>query len=324
MEFRAEDEDAGKRLDVFLVERMPETSRSRIQHWIEDGRVLVDSAPTRRSTRLKGGELIQAAPAPPPPLDALPEPIPLDVLFEDDDIAAINKPAGMMVHGGAGGSSGTLVNALLDRFERNLSGVGGELRPGIVHRLDRFTSGVILVAKHDRAHRRLARSFEKRRVRKIYRAIVHGEIAPPEKAPPHRKWRAVKEEGVWWMRLEARIGRDHRNRVKMAVTARGREAVTDCRPLAAHSRFAHLELRIHTGRTHQIRVHLAWIGHPVVGDRIYGAPVEAPPLGRLDRFLLHAAELRLDHPITSEPLVISAPPPEEFQTALDKLGLGES
>lgn len=288
--------DLGKRLDQFLREKLPQYSRSRLQEWIEQGRVQVDGAPAKRSYLLKGGENIGVEPGELPPLKATPEEIPIEVLYEDADVIAINKPAGMVVHAGAGRHSGTLVNALLHRFGK-LSTVGGELRPGIVHRLDRFTSGVILIARTDAAHRALAEQFASRRVQKIYVALVHGKVK--------------NEEG----RIETPIARDPNARVRMtARLAHGRRALTSYRVLKRFDRFTLLEVKIGTGRTHQIRVHLASIHHPVVGDKLYGAP--ASDLGR---YFLHAREISFTSPSTGGRITVSAPLPEELENFLRPL-----
>jgi len=309
--------DAGQRLDRYLTEQMPDYSRSRIQAWIRDGRVAVDGEAVPSSLKLQGGEKIAVEPAPLEPLKAKPENIPLDVIFEDDALIAVNKDAGMTVHAGAGeeAKSGTLVNALLHRFEQ-LSTVGGDLRPGIVHRLDRLTSGVLVVAKTDQAHRALAEQFEHRQVHKTYLAIVHGHVPDPARTPP-KKGRVVKPEKDVWVRLESFIGRDPKRRHRQAITSDGREAVTDYRPLGAGGRFSLLEVRIHTGRTHQIRVHLASIGRPIVGDVLYGAPAEPAQ----SRFFLHAWRLDCIHPVSGEPLELEAPPPPEFKGLAADLGL---
>jgi 23S rRNA pseudouridine1911/1915/1917 synthase len=304
MRLSAESSDAGKRLDQMLHERLPRFSRSRIQEWIKDGRVLVDGAPGRPSRVVRGAEIIELEPAQPAPLHAAPEDIPLTVLYEDEDLVAVDKPAGMVVHAGAGVHSGTLVNALLHRFAA-LSGVGGPLRPGIVHRLDRYTSGVLLVAKNDAAHQQLAAQFSGRRVEKVYLALVHGRVAP--------------ESG----RIERPIARDPVHRTRMtARLASGRAAWSEYRVLRRFARFTFLEVRIGTGRTHQIRVHLASIGHPVAGDALYGAPARiegVPPLGR---YFLHAHRIRFRLPSTGEELVVEAPLPAslaEWMEALEPL-----
>ena len=296
MRFIAEPIDAGKRLDLAIHERMPEFSRSRIQDWIRNGRVLVNGVSGRASHLLHTGEAIDVEPAEPPPLNAVAEEIPLAVLYEDDDLVAIDKPAGMVVHAGAGIHSGTLVNALLHRFE-SLSGVGGALRPGIVHRLDRFTSGVILVAKHDAAHQSLAAQFSGRQVEKVYLALVHG---------------AVKQERG---RIERPITRDPVHRTRM--TARldsGRAAWSEYRVLQRFERFTLLEVKIGTGRTHQIRVHVSSIGHPVAGDTLYGAPAKVEGMPPLGRYFLHAHRVRFHQPSSgSEIAVVSPLPPDLTQ-----------
>jgi 23S rRNA pseudouridine1911/1915/1917 synthase len=308
-------QDAGLRLDQFLVRRQGEVSRARIQHWIKSGLVRLDGAIARPSARLRGGERVELpsdAPAA-PPLHAFAEPIPLQILYEDDDVVAIHKPAGMTVHAGAGANHGTLVNALVGHFER-LSQVGGELRPGLVHRLDRLTSGVVLVAKNDAAHLGLARQFAARQVRKTYIALVHGWPAGPA-----RRGRPVMTDGVAWTRLEMPIRRDRRHRVKMTARAKeGRAALTDFRVLEQWPGFALLEVRIGTGRTHQIRVHLSAIGHPVAGDTLYGAPAQ-PSLPRL---FLHAREIVFQHPATGQAIRVEAPLPGELERHLAALRAG--
>ena len=316
----AAEDAAGERLDVYLSKSLDGISRSRIQQWIREGRVSVDETACRPSMKLRGGESIEVEPAPLKPLHAFAEDIPLEILYEDDDIAAINKPAGMTVHAGAGeaAQSGTRVNALLHHFGSSLSGEGGELRPGIVHRLDRWTSGVILVAKTDKGHQGLAKAFEARQVKKIYTALIQGEVGDPEQGRRTVKERPVEEDGQWWMRIEAPIGRDPRRRSRMAVIDSGRAAVSDYRPLRVRSKPAYslLEVRIHTGRTHQIRVHLSWVGRPIVGDATYGAAAESG-----ERFFLHAARIEIAHPLTGALLRIEAPLAQDFKDRLTALSL---
>lgn len=307
--------DAGKRLDRYLAEAVPDTSRARLQEWIEAGRVLVDSSAARASRKLRGGESIDVDPAPPPPLNARAEDLPLEILYEDGDLAVLNKHAGMTVHAGGGVHSGTLVNALLHHFD-TLSRVGGETRPGIVHRLDRLTSGAIVVAKTDQAHQALAAQFQSRRVRKTYWALVHGN--PEQRAG---RGRPVENDGYLWTRLEMPIRRDPRHRVKMSARSAGRASQTDFRVLRTNGAFSLLEVRIATGRTHQIRVHLSTIGHPVVGDRLYGAPAKVPEAGGLQRFFLHSREIRFAHPVSGEAMCVTAPLPTEFSGLLDRLAL---
>lgn len=302
-------EDSGKRLDQYLARQIPETSRARIQELIASGNVLVNDQPAKSSFRLRGddhitisGEIQRA------PLRAIPEEIPLDIVYEDDDLAVVNKPAGMMVHAGAGATEdernrGTLVNALLHRFGQ-LSEVGGKQRPGIVHRLDKATSGLIVVAKNDESHRKLAAQFAGRRVKKTYIALVHGWMK--------------QDQGT----ISSSISRDRVRRTRM-TTRRfgGREAITHYtvqkRIDSRYGKFSLLELQIDTGRTHQIRVHLASMGHPVVGDTLYGAPREIGAkdhtLLSLSRNFLHAARLTFQQPRSGQPLSFSAPLPIELE-----------
>jgi 23S rRNA pseudouridine1911/1915/1917 synthase len=299
MRLEAEASDAGKRLDHFLQDRLHEFSRSRLQDWIKQGLVLVDgSAKAKASSELRGGEIIEVEPAALPPLKAEPEDLPVDVLYEDDDVVAINKPSGLVVHAGAGHREGTLVNRLVYRFGL-LSQVGGEMRPGIVHRLDRETSGVLLVAKTDAAHRNLAEQFANRTTEKIYLALVHGTLS--------------QETG----RITSPISRDmiHRTRMTTRNTS-GRTALTDYRVLRRFNKLTYLEVRIGTGRTHQIRVHLASIRHPVYGDKLYGAP--AAPAG-FERFFLHAWRIGFEQPSTSKRIVVEAPLPLELEEVLSRL-----
>jgi 23S rRNA pseudouridine1911/1915/1917 synthase len=288
--------DAGQRLDSYLHARLPEFSRSRLQEWIATGRVRINGSPQKPSYTLRGAERIQVEPAAPPPLHATPEDLPLEILYEDPTVIAINKPAGMVVHSGAGVHSGTLVNALLHRFQA-LSAVAGELRPGIVHRLDRFTSGAILVARTDAAHRDLANQFGTRTVEKIYIALVHGRV----KADSGRIATPITRDPVRRTRMTSRL-------------ARGRSAITEYRVLQRFEKFTLLEVRIGTGRTHQIRVHLASIHHPVVGDKLYGAP--ASPLGR---YFLHAHRITFTSPATQDRVTVTAPLPDQLQQYLDAL-----
>jgi 23S rRNA pseudouridine1911/1915/1917 synthase len=288
--------DAGKRLDQFLRERLPQFSRARLQDWIEQGRVLVDGSPEKRSHLLKGAESVHVQPADLPPLRATAEDLPLDVLYEDADVIAINKPAGMVVHSGAGQHTGTLVNAVLHRFGK-LSSVAGDLRPGIVHRLDRYTSGVILIARNDFAHRHLAAQFAGREVEKVYLALVHGH---------------VKNDAG---RITSPIARDPVHRTRMtARLVHGRQALTTYQVLKRFEGFTYLEVKIGTGRTHQIRVHLASIGYPVAGDKLYGAPASA-----FVRYFLHARQITFASPSTRQRITIAAPLPPDLEAYLAKL-----
>ncbi len=307
---------AGQRLDQFLVSHLPETSRARVQQLIAQEKVLVDGKSPKPSLHLRGGETIEIlGEVERPPLRAMPEQIPLDIVYEDDDVAVINKPAGMKVHAGAGATDadrnrGTLVNALLHRFGP-LSQVSGELRPGIVHRLDKETSGLIVVAKNDAAHRKLAAQFSSRRVRKTYLALVHGW-------PKNDK-----------ATIASAIRRDAIRRTRMTTRGSGgREAITHYqvqrRLQSDYGKFALLEVKIDTGRTHQIRVHMASLGHPIVGDALYGAPREISDKsgGRLflPRNFLHAAQLQFEHPTSGISLGFERPIPDALSEFLNKLG----
>jgi len=294
--FTAGETDAGKRLDQFLVEQIGGVSRARIQQLLGAGRVTVNDGAAKASHRLRGGQRVAVEWEAPRPLRAFAEDIPLDVLHEDESLIVVNKPAGMAVHAGAGRTSGTLVNALLHRFGP-LSSVSGELRPGIVHRLDRQTSGVLVAAKNDAAHRGLAEQFQHREVGKAYIALVHGSLA--------------EDRG----RVETPIARDLVRRQRMTSRRRsGREARTEYRVLRRFPGFTLLEVEIHTGRTHQIRVHLSSLGHPVAGDTLYGAPG-----GLLGRNFLHAARIRFRHPLSGDALEFSAPLPAELEEFLRAL-----
>jgi 23S rRNA pseudouridine1911/1915/1917 synthase len=270
---------------------MPEYSRARIQSWIEEGRARAGGAARKASHKLRAGDVVEVEPRELAPLKAAAEEIPLEILYEDSDVIAVNKPAGLVVHAGAGRTSGTLVNALLHHFT-TLSGVGGDLRPGIVHRIDKGTSGVLLVARTDAAHRHLAAQFAGRKVDKTYLAVVEGRVK--------------QDEGE----IASPITRDPARRTRMtAKLGHGREAHTAWRVVERLDGFTVLEVRIGTGRTHQIRVHLASIGHPIAGDTLYGAA--ARPAGRtaLGRPWLHAWRIRFTSPSTGAGILVEAPVP---------------
>jgi 23S rRNA pseudouridine1911/1915/1917 synthase len=308
-EFVVLPEEAGERLDRIVTPHCPELSRTRVQELIEAGLILVGGRTAKGSQRLRGGEQITVEVQPRPPIHAEAESIPLDILYEDDDVIAVNKPAGMTVHAGAGNARGTLVNALLGRGQA-LSQGGDALRPGIVHRLDKDTSGIILVAKNDAAHARLGEAFRQRTVKKTYIALVHG---------------LLKEEHG---RIDLAIGRDPKRRVRMAARrsaafANVREARTDWRALARIDTTTLVEVQLHTGRTHQIRVHFSALHHPVVGDTLYGAAaqlrvgkVTLPPLGRN---FLHAAKLGFTQPRTGTWIELRAPLPPNLHAFLQAL-----
>ena len=317
-------EAAGRRLDAFLAATIEGISRSRIQLLIDQDGIRVDGKPEKASLKLRGGESIDVLADPhPAPLHAKAEDIPLDVIYEDKDMAVINKPAGMMVHAGSGStddarSGGTLVNALLHRFKK-LSSTGGDLRPGIVHRLDKLTSGLIVVAKNDRAHVALGAMFSERKVKKTYIALVHGSVE--------------RARGT----ISASIDRDPIRRTRMTVNPSGRTAISHYEVIERiPTRFGHFTLvhvRIETGRTHQIRVHMSSIGHPVLGDALYGGSgsiVEQDQAGqlrrpanperiRIERNFLHAFRLELTQPITAKSLILEAPLPPELDSLLARL-----
>jgi 23S rRNA pseudouridine1911/1915/1917 synthase len=317
-------EAAGWRLDQFLAGRLSGVSRSRVQQLVEQGDVLVEGKREKASLKLRGGErVVVTGQQQVTPLEARAEDIPLEIVYEDDDLAVVNKPAGMMVHAGSGAtdearSGGTLVNALLHRFA-TLSNIGGELRPGIVHRLDKETSGLIIIAKNDAAHEALAEMFASRKITKTYVALVQG---------------VLPEDGAT---IQAPISRDSVRRTRMTTRRLygARHAVSHYRVVERlETRFGAFTLarvRIETGRTHQIRVHMASISHPVVGDTLYGAPAKiiALPLSttrkaareelKLERNFLHSSELEFSHPITGKEIRLTSPLPRELDEFLAKL-----
>jgi 23S rRNA pseudouridine1911/1915/1917 synthase len=291
---------------LFLAERVPELSRTRIQELIRAGHVRVDGRVAKVSHRISAGESVQIEVLPRPAPVAEPEDLPLELLYVDDDFVVVNKPAGMVVHAGAGHSRGTLVNALLHRLG-NLSEAGGALRPGIVHRLDRETSGAMVVARNDKAHEHLADAFRSRNVQKIYVALAHGKLP--------------RDSGT----ITLPISRDPRRRTRMtARAAKGRHARTDWRVVARLDRSTLVEVALHTGRTHQIRAHFAAIGHPVVGDTLYGAPrglrAGARNLPLLERNFLHAARIGFSHPSSGAWVEVRAPLPGDLRVYFDEAG----
>jgi 23S rRNA pseudouridine1911/1915/1917 synthase len=299
LEFQADSE--GVRLDHFLVQQMPERSRSQIQDWIDNGRVMLDGRPSKSSQKLKVGQevLVEV-----PPLEAAEpeaESIPLDILFEDEHILVLNKPRGLVIHPAYGNRTGTLVNALLGHC-KDLSGIRGVEKPGIVHRLDKDTSGVMVVAKNDQAHLGLTNQFQARQVQKFYEAVVHGHPQPSRG------------------RIEQPMARHKVDRVRMAVDPRGKTAITDYDTAetfgGTRNAYARVDMRIHTGRTHQIRVHLSWLGCPIVGDPLYGR--RANPFG-YEGQALHCKRLGIRHPNDHRPLEFSAEPPPEYRELLRRL-----
>jgi 23S rRNA pseudouridine1911/1915/1917 synthase len=300
---------AGQRLDRWLAARLGSLSRARLQALIAGGHVRVDGAGSRASARLRAGQVVELEVPPPTSPEPRPEPIALSIVYEDAHLIVLDKPAGLVVHPGAGNASGTLVNALL-HHARDLSGVGGVLRPGIVHRLDRGTSGLMVVAKDDAAHQALARQFAARTVGKEYLAVVLGVPA--------------RRSGS----IDAAIGRDPSHRKRMAAAApRGREARSAYEVAEVLDGAALLRVRIHTGRTHQVRVHLASIGHPVAGDATYGGRrtpgcrrrEAREAVERLGRPALHAARLAFDHPATGQRLSFESPLPPDLSELLEAL-----
>ena len=305
---RVEPADVGQRLDRYLATHLPSLSRTRLAELIAEGRVRVNGGEAKRSHRLADGQTIEVEVLPRPPLEAIAEDLPLEILYEDDDVLVLNKHAGMIVHAGAGHSSGTVVNALLHRYGA-LSGVAGALRPGIVHRLDKDTSGVLVVARNDAVHAALGRQFAARQVQKTYLALVHGRL----------------EQDAGTIGLP--IARDLHHRTRMTTRRRdGRTARTDWRVLARLEGYTLVEVNLHTGRTHQIRVHFSALGHAVVGDTLYGAP-QTPHAGRralepLARNFLHAARIVFTHPVKQEPVEVRAPLPAELREWLASLTAG--
>ncbi len=298
--------DSGRRLDLFVAQRVPELSRTRIQELIRDGHVHVDGKIAKVSHRVAAGESVEIEVLSRPALEALPEDLPLDLLLVDDDFVIVNKLAGMVVHAGAGHSRGTLVNALLHRLGK-LSEAGGALRPGIVHRLDRETSGAMVVARNDKAHEHLSEQFRSRNVRKIYLALVHGKMP--------------RDSGT----ITLPISRDPRRRTRMTARAtKGRHARTDWRVVARLDGCTLVEAVLHTGRTHQIRAHFSATGHPVVGDTLYGAPrslrAGTRNLPLLERNFLHAARIGFSHPSTGAWVEVRAPLPKDLRVYFEQLG----
>ena len=292
-------EEAGMRLDVFLAEKIPALSRSQAQKLIKEGLVTLGGTPvTKPKYRVQAEERFRVILPPPQKLALEPQEVPFEILYEDQDLVVINKPAGVVVHPAAGHYEKTLVHGLLARL-KDLSGIGGTFRPGIVHRLDKDTSGLMVVAKNDQAHERLSRMFKERRVKKVYLALVHG-------VPQARAGRIVKP-----------LGRHPVHRKKMAVVPGGRFAETIWRVKETFRRAALLELEPVTGRTHQLRVHLASIGHPIVGDALYGGAKPHGPKAR--RQLLHAYKLSFEHPRTGERLSFEGALPPDFEEVLHAL-----
>ena len=299
--FTVPDEAHGERVDLYLSQFTPVgPSRAYVQRLIARGLVQVNGRPTKAAYRVACGDVVWVGvPPPEEPADLKPEAIPLDVVFEDDHIVVVNKPRGMAVHPGVGNPTGTLVNALVARYP-NLSGIAGVMRPGIVHRLDKDTTGLLVVAKTNDAHLGLTRQLKERTIRRIYWAIVRG--------------RPAADEGL----IDAPIGRHPTDRLRMAVVAGGRPAVTRFRVLERFDHYSLLQVQLETGRTHQIRVHMAYIGHPIAGDPVYGAGRGSKARGELGlpAQALHARELAFTHPVLGHPMHFTAPPPADMERAL--------
>ncbi len=293
-------EQPGERIDLLLARSLEDMTRSAAQRLIEDGHVLLRGQPVKKNYKTAAGDVFLVTLPEPEPTELKSQPIPLDVVYEDDDVIVVNKPKGMVVHPAPGHADGTLVNALLAHCGQTLSGIGGERRPGIVHRIDKDTSGLLIAAKNDLAHQSLAAQLKTHTLRRTYEAIVCGN---------------VKEDAGT---IDAPIGRHPTDRKKMAVTQKNsRAAVTHFTVLARYRGYTHLRLQLETGRTHQIRVHLAWRGHPILGDTVYGH--KKPELG-LSSQCLHARELTFRHPRTGELCTVRCDLPEYFREVLRKLG----
>ena len=295
---RASEESKNQRLDAFLASSLDGLTRSQATRLIESGEVAVNGRAVSKSYKLAGGEDIAVTLPEPEPVEAVPQDIPLDVVYEDADVIVVNKPSGMVVHPAPGHPDGTLVNALLYHCAGTLSGIGGALRPGIVHRIDRDTSGLIIAAKNDAAHQYLSAQLADHTLARTYECIVVGALR--------------EDRGT----VNAPIARHPTDRKRMAVVAGGREAVTHWEVIARYPGYTHVRCRLETGRTHQIRVHMAYIGHPILGDTVYGAKKEVPGLtGQC----LHAVGLLFLHPRTHEVVELSCPLPDEFTRMLQKI-----
>ena len=288
----------GERADAFLARVVPDLTRSAAQRLLEAGAVRLAGRPVRKNYRTAPGDVLEVDIPAPQPVDLVPQDIPLDIVYEDGDVIVVNKPAGLVVHPAPGHPDGTLVNALLHHCGASLSGIGGEKRPGIVHRIDRDTSGLIIAAKNDAAHLGLSAQLSDHTLARTYECLVVGNLK--------------EDSGT----VDAPIGRHPSDRKKMAVVAGGRPAVTHWEVIARYPGVTHVRCRLETGRTHQIRVHMAYIGHPILGDTVYGAK---KPVPGLTGQCLHAVGLRFIHPRTGEVVELHCPLPEEFRAQLRKL-----
>ncbi len=293
--FEIENKDIGKRLDLFLQERFPSFSRSHFSKLIEDGLVTVNNKKVKSGWKLRLGEVVEVEFKEPEKISTEAEEVPFDIVYEDDDLVVVNKPQGVVVHPCSSTKSGTLVNGLLYRI-KNLSGINGVLRPGIVHRLDKETSGLLVVAKNDKAHISLAKQIKDKTCKRNYLAILEGNL---------------KEDSG---EIKTYIARDKKDRKKMAVSDSGREAITDYKVLERFKNACFVEFSLKTGRTHQIRVHAKYLGHPIIGDKVYGKEVKG-----LEGQLLHAYRLAFIHPTTLKEMTFEAPLPDYFENYLEKL-----
>lgn len=295
-------EDRGRRLDQFLADGVEELTRSAAQRLAEEQRVLLDGRPLKKNYKITGGETLEVSLPDPEPIDAAPQDIPLDIVYEDGDVLVINKPKGMVVHPAPGNPDGTLVNALLYHCAGQLSGIGGAIRPGIVHRIDKDTSGLLVMAKNDAAHQALSAQFSVHSIHRVYHAIVYGNLK--------------EDEGF----VETYLGRDPRDRKKMAVVSQkvsgARYAYTGWRVLERFGNFTYIACQLKTGRTHQIRVHMASIGHPLAGDAVYGP---RSCIKSLNGQCLHAKELGFIHPATQQWVQFDSPLPAYFTEFLTRL-----
>lgn len=292
------DNSLNKRLDVYITDEMPELSRTTVKRLIDEEKILVNEKKQKSSYKPESGDIITIDMPEAHEIDLKAQDIPVPVIYEDNDIIVVNKPKGMVVHPANGNPDGTLVNAILAMCKDSLSGIGGEIRPGIVHRLDKDTSGLLIVAKNDEAHMKMSKQIQDRKVTKKYIALVRGVISEDEAT------------------INLPIARSTKDRKKMAVDKNGKDAVTHFKVLKRYDNYTLLELKIDTGRTHQIRVHMSYIGHPVVGDSVYSnGKNEFGAEGQM----LHARYLEFKHPITEEKLKLEAPIPEYFEEVLEQL-----
>ena len=301
LELTVKTEDAGTRLDAFIAAHAPELTRSQAARLIEEGAVTVGSARPAKSARVAPGETVAVRVPAPQETVLTAQDIPLDVVYEDEDVIVVNKPTGMVVHPAPGHPDGTLVNALLWHCGDSLSGINGEKRPGIVHRIDRDTSGLIIAAKNDTAHLALAAQLEDHSLARVYECVVQGNLR--------------EDEGT----IDAPIARNPGDRKKMAVVSGGKRAVTHYTVLGRYPGYTHAQCRLETGRTHQIRVHMAYIGHPLMGDTVYGGRAVKALAGQC----LHARKLTFVHPRSGETMTVECPLPDWFQTVLNKLERGQ-